>query len=342
MSARRTRTPRTGHGGRRPLSAVRCDHAGDQTSGAGTARRAGVMTDRWGWQPTAWMEAGLPTWRCAPAGLISRRQMWAANLAPGGAYPVARVVCRAGRRWALLYDPADCVPKRTPTPAQLIAVSKMNAARRWCPMCTRDVGYNPPGGTWAAAWSAPAPSIWRRRDDPPAPSPCRSSDTRASHLLPIDGPQAPATGRPRGIYWRRRDWLAEPTPPRSGRRLPRPGKHVAAQVGGRPTVFAAVYRRCPGGCRQARNQPGDVAATLADHCRAMALLSDRFIQDVYSGELESIGSLIAEATRLRPPHGFDPLVTLAVVLAAQVDRSQPLAERLEWVAQLDPALKGAA
>lgn len=101
------------------------------------------MTDRWGWQPTAWMQWGLPAWRWrwAPAGLVTRRQMRAAGLAPAGAAPVALVVCRRGRRWAYLYDPAECGPKRVPTPAQRVALGRAMAARRWCPGCRRDVGY---------------------------------------------------------------------------------------------------------------------------------------------------------------------------------------------------------
>lgn len=103
----------------------------------------GVLTESWGWQPTAWLEDGLPTWRwrCAPRGLLTRRQMRKAGLAPGGRRPVARVVCRRGRRWAGLWDRAVLVPKRTPSPAQLAALERALAARRWCPICRCDVGY---------------------------------------------------------------------------------------------------------------------------------------------------------------------------------------------------------
>ena len=113
------------------------------TAGGGSDRTGGVMTGRWGWQPTAWMQEGLPTWRWrgAPGGLVTRRQMRELGLAPGGADPVARVVCRRGRRWAWLYDRAELVAKRVPTPAQLVAVAGALAARRWCPRCRRDVGY---------------------------------------------------------------------------------------------------------------------------------------------------------------------------------------------------------
>lgn len=106
-------------------------------------RRYGVMTARWGWQPLAWLHEGLPTfaWRAAPVGLLTRRQMRAAGLAPGRAEPVAQIVCRAGRRRAYLYDRTELVAKRTATPAQLVAVGKALAARRHCPTCARDVGY---------------------------------------------------------------------------------------------------------------------------------------------------------------------------------------------------------
>ncbi|WP_238592110.1 RRQRL motif-containing zinc-binding protein [Pseudonocardia sp. EC080625-04] len=103
----------------------------------------GVMTERWGWQPTAWLQDGLPTWRwrAAPTGLMTRRQMRDADLAPCGAHPVAQVVCRRGRRWALLWDVADLGPKRIPSTAQLAALDRALAARRRCPACSRDVGY---------------------------------------------------------------------------------------------------------------------------------------------------------------------------------------------------------
>lgn len=105
--------------------------------------RGGVMTERWGWQPTAWMQAGLPawSWQSAPRDLLTRRQMRSEGLAPGGAEPVALVVCRRGRRWAHLWDRAELVPKRVATPSQLMALERAMAARRWCRLCDRDVGY---------------------------------------------------------------------------------------------------------------------------------------------------------------------------------------------------------
>jgi hypothetical protein len=111
---------------------------------SGSRRRYGVMTDRWGWQPFAWIEAGLPTWRWrhAPEGLVTRRQMRAEGLAPGGAVPVGRVVCRGGRRWAHLWDRAELAAKRVSTPAQVVALASALAARRWCPVGGgHDAGY---------------------------------------------------------------------------------------------------------------------------------------------------------------------------------------------------------
>ncbi|OLL99252.1 hypothetical protein Ae406Ps2_3008c [Pseudonocardia sp. Ae406_Ps2] len=67
--------------------------------------------------------------------------MRAAGRAPGGAAPVGRIECRRGRRWALLWDPAELAVKRVPTPAQRVALGRALAARRRCPVCTVDVGY---------------------------------------------------------------------------------------------------------------------------------------------------------------------------------------------------------
>lgn len=105
--------------------------------------RHGVMTERWGWQPTAWIQDGLPTWRwrAAPAGLLTRRQMRAAGRRPGGTDPIAMVVCRRGRRRALLWDGRQLPAKRDPSPAQLGALARAMAARRRCPACRRDAGY---------------------------------------------------------------------------------------------------------------------------------------------------------------------------------------------------------
>jgi hypothetical protein len=117
--------------------------AAGSAAGSAVGRTYGVMTARWGWQPFAWWEDGLPTWswRGAPGGLVTRRQMRARGLAPGGAAPVARVVCRRGARWAYLYDPTELVAKREATAAQWVAVATAIAARRWCPTGGHYVDY---------------------------------------------------------------------------------------------------------------------------------------------------------------------------------------------------------
>ena len=112
---------------------------------SGPRRRYGLMTQRWGWQPLAWEQNGLPSWSWhkAPRGLLTRRQMRTEGLAPGGAWPVGQLVFHHRRREvrALLYDRGELVPKRVPSAAQLAALERALAARRRCPACGRDVGY---------------------------------------------------------------------------------------------------------------------------------------------------------------------------------------------------------
>ena len=112
---------------------------------SGPRRHYGLMTARWGWQPFAWEQNGLPTWgwRTAPAALVTRRQMRTEGLAPGGADPVGQLVFRHRRREvrALLWDRDGLVPKRVPSAAQLAALGRALAARQWCPRCTQQVGY---------------------------------------------------------------------------------------------------------------------------------------------------------------------------------------------------------
>ena len=112
---------------------------------SGPRCRYGLTTQRWGWQPLAWEQNGLPSWswRKAPRGLLTRRQMRTEGLAPGGAWPVGQLVFHHRRREvrALLYDRGELVPKRVPSAAQLAALGRALAARRRCPACGRDVGY---------------------------------------------------------------------------------------------------------------------------------------------------------------------------------------------------------
>jgi hypothetical protein len=110
---------------------------------------------------------GTPTYpfRFAPRGLLTRRQLRAAGLAPGGHDPVAQILWRHydGIRRAWLYDQAAAVPKRQPTAAQLEAVGKALAARKTCPTCGVQQPYCLPkslGECLACADAARAP----RRD----------------------------------------------------------------------------------------------------------------------------------------------------------------------------------
>lgn len=93
---------------------------------------------------------GIPTWSWgqAPAHLLTRTQLAARGLRPGG-QPVAgqilyrsRLAARHGWvRTAYLYDVRLAKPKRQATPAQRRALARALAARRTCPRCGLDVGY---------------------------------------------------------------------------------------------------------------------------------------------------------------------------------------------------------
>jgi len=94
----------------------------------------------------------LPTWpwRMAPAELATRRQLGAAGLRPGGQPPAGQVCWTSRRRSlrrhprtrsALLYRVELALPRREPSPAQLLALAKADSARRTCPSCRRTGGY---------------------------------------------------------------------------------------------------------------------------------------------------------------------------------------------------------
>lgn len=93
---------------------------------------------------------GIPTWSwgMAPAHLLTRTQLAARGLRPGGQPVAGQVLWRSRRaardgwvRAAYLYDVHQAKPRRTATPAQLRALAKALAARRTCPRCGRDAGY---------------------------------------------------------------------------------------------------------------------------------------------------------------------------------------------------------
>lgn len=82
---------------------------------------------------------GIPTfgWRTAPDGWLTRRQLRARGLCPGG-QPIAGQVLWigvGGVRVAYLYRVELAKPKRTATPAQLVAIGRALLARRTCPSC---------------------------------------------------------------------------------------------------------------------------------------------------------------------------------------------------------------
>src|SRR5437773_1614850 len=93
---------------------------------------------------------GIPTWpwRMAPPHLLTRRQLAAAGLRPGGQTTQGQVLWRSRRarrraggiRAAYLYDLRFALPKRTATAAQLASLDKANTARRTCPRCHQDAG----------------------------------------------------------------------------------------------------------------------------------------------------------------------------------------------------------
>ncbi|MFF5675285.1 RRQRL motif-containing zinc-binding protein [Streptomyces hygroscopicus] len=94
---------------------------------------------------TTW---GLPTypWHLAPDGLVTRRQLRALGLRPGG-QPIAAQVMRRSRRRktgvqvAYLYRLDLAKPVRPMTPARSAALAAAMRARRTCPQCSTDAGY---------------------------------------------------------------------------------------------------------------------------------------------------------------------------------------------------------
>jgi hypothetical protein len=111
---------------------------------------------------------GIPTypWRTAPDGLVTRRQLTAQGLRPGGQPVTAQVMWGRYSRpgVAYLYRLDLAKPKRTPTAAQLAALAKATAARRRCPECGQDAGYVIPRtlGTCVPCHDNPAPATTGR------------------------------------------------------------------------------------------------------------------------------------------------------------------------------------
>lgn len=75
-------------------------------------------------------DGSLPVFRWKQAGrkeLATRRQLREMGLRPGGAEPVARIECRAGKRWAWLYRIDLAKPKFPMTLAKEAALDKAMA-----------------------------------------------------------------------------------------------------------------------------------------------------------------------------------------------------------------------
>lgn len=89
--------------------------------------------------PDGVRHGGLPTftWRGAPPGYATRRQLRAAGLRPAGQPIAAQILWRGvgGTRAAYLYRLDLAAPKRTATVAQLGAISAALTARRTCRTC---------------------------------------------------------------------------------------------------------------------------------------------------------------------------------------------------------------
>ncbi|WP_274916541.1 RRQRL motif-containing zinc-binding protein [Streptomyces sp. WZ-12] len=102
------------------------------------------------WDPDG-ARYGIPTYpyHLAPDGLVTRRQLRARGLRPGGQPVAAQVLwrsrrTRSGVRAAYLYRLDLARPVRPMTPAKWAAVERALAARRTCPVCGRDAGYTLP------------------------------------------------------------------------------------------------------------------------------------------------------------------------------------------------------
>ncbi|WP_435061910.1 RRQRL motif-containing zinc-binding protein [Amycolatopsis thermoflava] len=97
---------------------------------------------------------GLPVFGYgeAPATLLTRSQLRAAGLRPGGADPVALLVFRHFKPYARetvaeLFSVEKALPHRPATPAQRRAIRAALQARRTCQTCGEDVGYYVPTST---------------------------------------------------------------------------------------------------------------------------------------------------------------------------------------------------
>ncbi len=135
------------------------------------------------------LDADIYPWKMAPAHLMTRRQLRAAGLAPGGHAPVAQTETkRRGRRiLTFLYDSRIAVPKRTATPAQLSAIKKAIRERR--ARAAERHGYS---RDELAATNDPGPG-WTQTPE----TPTHEEETPMSDNT-IDDTTAPQLGAPEG------------------------------------------------------------------------------------------------------------------------------------------------
>lgn len=96
------------------------------------------------WDPDGSRFGGTPTypWRMAPGHLLTRRQLRARGLRPGGQEVAAQIMwhsrkSRNGLRVAFLYRLDLARPVRPMTPGRWAALAAANRARRTCPTCGR-------------------------------------------------------------------------------------------------------------------------------------------------------------------------------------------------------------
>jgi hypothetical protein len=88
---------------------------------------------------------GLPTYpfKWAPEGWLTRRQLRAQNLRPGGQQPCGQLLWkhRGKRRQAWLYLRSLALPVRPMTPAKWAAWAAAMVARMTCPECDQVMSY---------------------------------------------------------------------------------------------------------------------------------------------------------------------------------------------------------
>lgn len=111
------------------------------------------------WNGQHWpgrMQDGLPTFGYgdAPEGLATLRQLRSEGKCPGGHGPVAQIVWRRGRRWALLYRRDLAQDSLGATTAQLAALYRANLALQTCRgACGQTFSHRLPRSTGRRCWS---------------------------------------------------------------------------------------------------------------------------------------------------------------------------------------------